>query len=198
MLYSVNGVTQINNNNNENKKKKVYRMCTVFAHTHLSIPVHWQNGTMAENTIAVKLNSFVVVCEQKYPHIHPFRRGFLFFCMQLFVLSCIIYGRSLLCTLYAVNCNLWLWLKEKKVISKTNIKRHTHTGTHMDTGKMRNKIDMFNVKCRKNHTIRLLTSIMFCGFWWWCDACVSDVYVCLMLQGIVSKVVFYPIEIVWS
>lgn len=27
---------------------------------------------------------------------------------------------------------------------------------------MRNKIDMFNVKCRKNHTNRIYTSIVFC------------------------------------
>lgn len=58
-------------------------------------------------------------------------------------------------------------VKEKKVISKTNIKWHTqsdwhtHIGTHMDTGKMRNKIDMFNVKCRKNH-LRYVYSLLLC------------------------------------
>lgn len=58
--------------------------------------------------------------------------------------------------------------KGKKVISKTNIMSHRDGLTHsharicVDTGKMRNKIDMFNVKCRKNHTIRIFTSIMFC------------------------------------
>lgn len=68
--------------------------------------------------------------------------------------------------------------KGKKVISKNQYKDthrdcRTHTHAYMwivDTGKMRNKIDMFHVKCRKNHTIRILTSIVFCEFWWWCDA----------------------------
>lgn len=81
-LYSVNGVTQINSNSTNKNKRKRCTGCALCLRTSFNTHPHWQNGTMAENAIASKVNSFVA----EYKNIRTFIRpiGVFSFCMQLF------------------------------------------------------------------------------------------------------------------